>query len=145
MALPCKRLNVAVLVAALLLAQGLASLLPLSWKALAHEPLDECAQHECGCDPDVSKRKSCCCYPERNKNATDRTDGPLQVILRAAQCNGAGPAQAAGIAQLDWAGAPPVEAPVEQPPLDIRFSHSASFAQYQSSPLTPPPRSSSVA
>jgi hypothetical protein len=52
-----------------------------------HAPLDECALHNCGCDPDRSKRKNCCCHPDSIASSA-ASDNMLMLAWRAAQCNG---------------------------------------------------------
>jgi hypothetical protein len=81
-------------VGAMLFTQWLFALSGLPLLTAAHNPLDDCAEHRCGCNPDVAKRKACCCHPEfaPADRAREETHSWHQLI-REAQCEGTPSAQ----------------------------------------------------
>jgi len=66
--------------------------------AAPHAPLDECALHQCGCEPDKTKRQTCCCYPDAPTKADSKS-----LAFRASTCAGDAPApEAAPLAPLQF-------------------------------------------
>lgn len=109
-----------------------------------HEGLDICAQHKCGCDPDKSMRKTCCCFPEK----TDRSPGergddsrnPFGILLAASTCAGTGGSPLALIASVEFVPSISAVLPFPSPamfpmPLERAEPHSVLFQ-----PPSPPPR-----
>jgi hypothetical protein len=61
---------------------------------LPHAPLHDCQQHQCGCPPELTARRTCCCFGKED-NTT--------VMLRPVGCDGGGAASVSTIIKFQWA------------------------------------------
>ena len=114
------------LVAGILSAQWLAT-----FPVLPHAPLHDCQQHQCGCPPEMTARKMCCCFPAGDTGMD---------TLRSAECDGRGSGQAMTFSKLHWVIVKPVGLSFLIGPVAHLEPVTLTLRTRSTKPPVPPPR-----
>lgn len=111
-----------------------------------HEALDVCAQHQCGCDPDKSKRKTCCCFPEKSERSpgerSDDSRNPFATLFAASTCAGTGGSPLALLALMEFVPAVPTVLPLSAPATFQISMERTEPGSVTFQPPSPPPKHS---